>query len=173
MNLTSSYTTFRREALQTSLPGVWLHGSSKPFESFRLGKYKKSQQLGFGIHFTQDESFASLYGPYIYSCNLFPTQILDTEELYSIGSEEEKFARALHKGTQRRLFVSDNQFVIHLDITPPSRAERLLKQFGYDAVIYKAVFGSAAIGGMHVSNKARSVVMLDPGKIKILKVDEL
>jgi hypothetical protein len=47
-----------------------------------------------------------------------------------------------------------------------------LKQFGYDAVIYKAKYGSSAIGGMHVSHKAKSVVMLDPDKIKILNVDQ-
>jgi hypothetical protein len=158
--------------LVASLPGVWFHGSTKLFDNFKLGSYKKSQQLGFGIHFTQDKEFASLYGPYIYSCSLSPVKILDTGELYRLGDEEEKFARALHKGTGRRLLVDNNRFVVHLDVTSPSRAERLLRQFGYDAVIYEASYGSAAIGGMHVSHKASSVVMLDPSKIRILEISK-
>lgn len=158
--------------LVASLPGVWLHGSKKLFDSFRSGSYRKSQQLGFGIHFTQDREFASLYGPYIYSCSLSPVKILDETKLYHLGDEEEAFARALHKGTGRRLWVDDGAFVVHLDITQPARAERLLKQFGYDAVVYEAKYGSAAIGGMYVSHKAPSVVMLDPNKIKILEISK-
>lgn len=163
----------RKESSYTSIPGVWFHGSTKLFDNFRLGSYKKSQQLGFGIHFTQDESFSSLYGPYLYSCRLSPAKILDVTELYTLGDEEEKFARALHKGTGRRLWIDNNRFVVHLDMTSPSRAERLLKQFGYDAVVYKAKYGQSAIGGMYISHKALSVVMLDPSKIEILEVSKV
>lgn len=159
--------------LAASLPGVWFHGSKKFFDSFRTGQYKKSQQIGFGIHFTQDKEFADLYGPYIYSCNLFPVKVLDVGKLYTLGDEEEKLARALHKGTGRGLWVDDKRFVISLDITAPTRAERLLKQFGYDAVVYEAKYGSGAIGGMYVSHKAQSVSILDSDKIKILSVTKI
>jgi hypothetical protein len=169
----SSQTLRIARHLVASLPGVWFHGSSKLFDNFRLGSYKKSQQLGFGIHFTQDKEFASLYGPYIYSCSLSPVKVLDETKLYHLGDEEEAFARALHKGTGRRFWVDNNAFVVSLDVTSPARAERLLKQFGYDAVIYEAKYGSAAIGGMYVSAKASSVVMLDPDKIKILEVSKI
>ncbi len=155
---------------------VWYHGSNNLFNSFKLGKYKKSQQLGFGIHFATDENFARLYGTYLYTCNIFPNKILDVQKIYNIGCPEELFARALYKGTGRQLYVSDNQFVIHLDFTPPKRAERLLRQFGYDAVLYEAKYGNLTFDsgqrGMRISNKSTSIVILDPNKITILNVEK-
>lgn len=154
---------------------AWYHGSTKLFNSFKLGKYRRSQQLGFGIHFAQDENFAKLYGNYIYICNLFPSKILHTDQIYEIGvgSPEEEFAKALHKGTGRRLWIEDNKFMIQLDITTPQRAERLLRQFGYDAVVYNAKYGTMALRGMNVSNESKSMVMLDSSEIKILNIKTL
>ena len=67
---------------------VWYHGSPVKFESFQLGKYKKDQQLGFGIHFAKERKFAELYGQYIYTCKLAPAKVLDETQIHNLDSEE-------------------------------------------------------------------------------------
>lgn len=161
-----------RNFLESDATEVWYHGSPVKFDSFRLGKYKRDMQLGFGIHFAKNIDFAQNYGRFIYTCNLFPTKTLDETQIYDIGGPMQGFVDDLHKGTRKRIISDGGKFVIRLDVTNPKRAHAILLKHGYDSVLYEAKYGSAAIGGMWMSNKSVSMVMLDPAKIKILSIDD-
>jgi hypothetical protein len=153
--------------------GVWYHGSPNKFETFQTGKHHADVQLGFGIHFAQNREFAELYGSYIYECQLSPLKTLDQTTIHSVDDQEVyQFAQELYKRTRFQLYVSGGQFALSLDVTSPKRAERLLKQYGYDSVLYEAKYGSIAGtgGGMYVDQKTIAMTMLDPSKITILNV---
>ena len=164
-------------------PTRFLHGTTKDFDQFKPGKYKRTMQLGFGIHFTEDPKLANhyagdIYGPrwaaekggHVKMVNLDVKKALDTTKIYKTTDLEYRFAQELHQRTGRPLFVSDNQFVINLDVTGPARAERLLRKYGYDAVIYNAKVGRRTWQGgkigFQTDIQAKSILVLDPSQVK-------
>jgi hypothetical protein len=167
---------FKNWLLEADGTTIWYHGSPNLFDSFRLGKYKRNMQLGFGIHFAQNKEFAQLYGRYIYYCHLSPQNMFDATAIYSIQRDPQVYqmAKEMVKGSRFTVPVSEgDKFVVYLDGTSPKRAEALLKKYGYDAALYSAKHGSQALGGMYVNAKSISMTMLDPNQIKILKVEDL
>lgn len=163
-----------KEWLNESTGDIWYHGSPNQFENFRLGKYQKDVQLGFGVHFAKDRDFAKLYGRFIYECSLFPQKILDQTKIHSTEDEETyTFAKELYKRSRRsQLIVSGGQFVFSLDVVGPQSAMKLLEKYGYDGVLYEAKYGSAGMGGMYVSDRTISMTIIDTSKIKIMNMTD-
>ena len=168
--------SFKNWLLEAEETTIWYHGSPNLFDSFRLGKYKRNMQLGFGIHFAKNKEFAQLYGRYVYYCYLSPQKMFDSTVIYSIRQDPQVYqlAKEIMKGSRFIVHVSEgDKFVVYLDGASPKRAEALLKKYGYDAALYDAKYGSQALRGMYVAAKSISMTMLDPNRIKILKMEDL
>ena len=182
-----SFSEFITEAIlkdKSGKPIRFLHGTTKDFHTFNPGKHKRNMQLGFGIHFTRSPELANHYtgyqdtskqgtkpGGHIKMVTFDVTKALDVAKIYSVSDPEYQFALALHKGLNRKLYISNGQFMINLDITTQQRAEKLLRQFGYDAVIYTAEVGRHYITGSGQRGfirdiQAESILVLDPEQIK-------
>jgi hypothetical protein len=138
-------------------------------------KYSPQEQLGFGIHFAKSKNFAQLYGNIIYHCKLYPLHVLDLTKPHKKGTKEHRLLLELHKGTGRRPMYWDDNFWLNPDMTSPKRAEHLIWKYGYDAARYEAKYGShtlvGGMAGMKVAHSTDAVVMLDPTKIQIIKVE--
>ena len=164
-------------------PIRFLHGTTKDFDEFKPGKHKKGSQLGFGIHFTQSPELASHYtghqdvtktgskpGGNVRLAYLDVKKAFDQTKLYDVNSPEHEFAVALLKGTGRKPIVDGGKVYVNLDVVSPQKAEKTLRQFGYDAVIYDAVVGRRTFQGGRIGFTrdivAKSVLVLDPNQIK-------
>jgi len=55
-----------------------------------------------------------------------------------------------------------------IDATGPKRAEKLIRDSGYDGVRYLARFGSRAVGGMYVDVESISYVVFEPDQIEVV-----
>lgn len=173
----------RRRRLQNEAADVYYHGTKKAFDKFAEPKFK-TQQLGFGIHFTQDPELANHYtgaqrvdkpgpapGGNIRPSRLTMNKTLDTTKLHHVGTPEHEFAKELHKGTGRPLITQKDEhgnprFVINMDVTSPKRAQALLQKHGYDSVHYDAVIAQRTGYGVAKVRSAKSTVVLDPGQVK-------
>jgi hypothetical protein len=172
---------------------IWFTGRKHAHENLKLPKrYSPQEQLGFGIHFARSKDFAHLYGNFIYHCRLHPSSVLNLNKPFQVGTKEHQIALEMYRGTRYALKYWDaNDFVkpedairkrayffINPDITSPKRGEAIIRKYGYDAVFYGAKFGHHAVTygsriGMAVTNQTDAVVILDPAKILILKVEEV
>lgn len=170
-------------------PIRFLHGTTKDFAEFKPGKHKRTMQLGFGIHFTEDPKLASHYtgyqditktgskpGGHIKMVNLDVKKALDVTKIYDVGSPEHEFAVELCKGTGRKPIVDGGKVFVNLDVTSPARAEKLLRKYGYDAVIYDAKVGRRTLStsgrGFHTDIEAKSILVLDPSQVKPAYIKE-
>jgi hypothetical protein len=178
----------------TRYPGdvIWYTGRQHAHESLKLPKrYSPKEQLGFGIHFARGKDFAKLYGNFIYHCRLYPSKVLNLHKPFQVGTREHQMALEMYRGSRYAMKYWDEHdfvkkedairkkawFFINPDITSPKRGEAIIRKYGYDAIFYEAKYGHHAIAmgyrvGMAVTNKTDAVVMLDPAKIRIIKVEE-
>jgi len=182
---------------------IWYTGRKHAHERLESPRrFSPQEQLGFGIHFARSKEFAHLYGNFIYHCLLSPVNVLNIIEAHKAGSKEHQMALEMYRGTGYRLMywgvipgkewgpiTSDRMkqeeaierhatFMINPDIATPRRAESIIRKYGYDAVFYEAKFGHHAITdgyrvGMKVTNQTDAVVILDPAKVKIVRVEEV
>ena len=152
----------------------WYHGSEKLFRKFVLPKrYSPNEQLGFGIHFALNKSFAELYGNIIYRCHIHPTKVLNLLSPIKIGTIEDELGKEMFRRTGHRPYIWDNMYYyLNPDIRPPKRAEEIIRSYGYDAVFYKAQYGSRVLTGgkmgARYTNETPSVIMLDCSGIEII-----
>lgn len=180
---------------------VWYTGRGHAHEKLEPPRrYSPKEQLGFGIHFARSKEFARLYGNFIYHCLLSPVNVLNIIEAHKAGTKAHQMALELYRGTDHRIMywgvtpgkewgpiTSDRMkpeeaierratFMINPDITTPKRAEAIIRKYGYDAVFYEAKYGHHAITygnkiGVKVTNQTDAVVIIDPGKISIIKIE--
>jgi len=164
-------------------PAIFLHGTTKDFVEFKPGKHKKDSQLGFGIHFTQEPKLANHYTGYqdvtksgskpggnVKLVNLDVKKAFDQTKLYDVNGPEHQLAIALMKGTGRKPVVDGGKVYVNLDMVSPQKAEKTLRQFGYDAVIYDAIVGHSIFqGGRFGISKdieAKAILVLDSSQVK-------
>jgi hypothetical protein len=157
---------------------VVYHGTKAgDFESFKPN-FRKGEQLGFGIHFAKDRSFAERYAsdpdvsrrgraPKVYEVYLSVQRPLFADALVVEGTPEFALAKKLAGNS---LFTSLNERGIRaaymqnaIDRTTPQRAEKLIREAGYDGVVYEAFIMSR---GGDKSDVSTSYIVFDPSQIK-------
>lgn len=150
-----------------------------------IPKYRK-QQLGFGIHFTKDKSFAMRYTqkgtsrgnkPMLYEVGLSISNPLKADEIVFEGSPEYALAVKLYnnryKGDRDERGLRGLYMQNAIDATSNKRAERLIQEAGYDAIIYKAKMitrHGATPGSYFPIADATSYVVFSPEQVRIKKV---
>lgn len=153
---------------------VLYHGSQKKFDRFQVGKYSEDSQLGFGIHFTPDKEFAAKYGKYVYRARVKYSRMLDTTELAKPGTPEWEMADELLRGVRHPLlqhFRDRGMMPIALDATSARRAERLVREHGFDLVKYEARVTRHSGVRPTLLARAEAYVVLDPEQVEILSVE--
>lgn len=163
-------------------PLVVYHGTTADFEAFKPN-VRKGEQLGFGIHFAVDSDFAARYASdpniarkgknsRVVSAYLSIKNPLKADQLVREGSPEFVLAKKL---AGSKLYTSKDENGIPsawmqnaIDYTTPARAEKLIREAGFDGVEYEAKVGSLAVGGrgMNLTGKSRSYVAFEPTQIK-------
>jgi hypothetical protein len=166
-------------------PLVVYHGTTAgDFDAFRPN-YRKGEQLGFGIHFAQDRDFAAKYAedpnvarrgksPKVYAVYLSIQNPLNADAFVAEGSPEFALAKKL---AGARLLAFRNAEGIRetfvqraIDQTSAQRAEKLIREAGYDGILYESVLSSAAWTGTGVGRRreaaSRSFLVFEPTQIK-------
>jgi hypothetical protein len=162
-------------------PDDFYHGTTQDIEEF-APKYRPQEQLGFGTHITTDPSFANEYAtggaarkgdsPNVMPLKARLGNVLSADEIVKEGSEEFALAKKL---AGRKFFpVKDENGVLAvymqnaIDATNPKRAEKLLRDAGYDSVKYKSkITGRPMPGGQYsVGPQAESYTVLNPNQLR-------
>jgi hypothetical protein len=157
-------------------PMKMYHGTRKgKIEQFKP-KYSPMHQVGFGVHFTPDKSFAELYAfneaiarrgskPFVNEAYLDINKLLDARQIVKEGSVEFEIAEKL--AGKRAYKIKDENGVpsIYLknaiDEATPQKAEKVIKEYGYDGILYEAVMGISRWG----DTKAPTYVVLNPQQV--------
>ena len=155
------------------------HGTRKEFDAFKP-KYVNRNQLGFGIHFTREKSFAAQYaegkGGHLVSAVLHVHSVLDADRIVLEGSKEYDLAKQLAGKKFYSDFMQEGRtgprgtyLQNAIDATSPQRAEKLIRDAGYDCIRYTSkMVGAASNGYQSQGAKATSYVVFDPEKIEIV-----
>jgi len=164
-------------------PLVVYHGtSSGGFEAFRP-HLRKGEQLGFGIHFADDESFARGYAegaqsrraakgssPMVYAVYLSIQNPLDVERLVSEGTDEFQLAQKL--AGKRLVAMKDERGVRvaylrnAIELASPERAQAAIRAAGYDGIRYAADLLSPSAYGWERGSSSPSWIAFSPTQIK-------
>jgi hypothetical protein len=160
-------------------PVGYYHGTTEAFEDFRPGKHKRKMQFGFGIHFTTDPEVASMYAdelktgkgkfPNVHKVNLDYNKLLDTTKMYNAETDKDilEIHKELYKGTGRSPYITkDGDFVLNVDVASPQKAERIIKERGYDAIKYDAVNVIPSGYGLRKGKTYPSIVVFDNKQIR-------
>jgi hypothetical protein len=162
-------------------PLVVYHGTTAGgFDAFRPN-YRKGEQLGFGIHFAQDRGFAAKYAedptvarkgktPKVYAVYLSIQRPLVADAIVYEGTPEFALAKKLAGSklmTDRgedgvRLAYMQNA----IDQTSAQRAEKLIREAGYDGILYEAQLASHTGMGWAKTGSSRSFVVFSPTQVK-------
>lgn len=158
-------------------PLVVYHGTNaREFTTFEP-HISRGEQLGFGMHFAEDQSFSELYAQKkgrVVPVYLKAENMLDARRIVYEGTPEWDLAVRLANGEKNiARFSSKNEQGVRgaylqnlIDSTSPERAMRILQEAGYDGVKYKASYGSRTTYGMQVDHESVSYVVFDPSQIK-------
>lgn len=170
------------------------HGTTKGNFQYFIPKYSRNQQLGFGIHFTPDLELAKMYAyeegtakrgkePCVYKVQLDIKNPLVANVIYDEGTKEFDLAVKLfgkklpdshhmfphnpEKNNVRQVWLQSL-----IDSTSPERAERLIKEFGYDGVIYNAkviTHDQCSPGYCKLIKESESYIVFDSNQVKIVE----
>ena len=166
-------------------PLVVYHGTTAGgFDAFRPN-YRKGEQLGFGIHFAGDRDFATKYAedptvarkgktPKVYEVYLSIKRPLVADAIVSENTPEFALAKKL---AGSKLLTHPNEYGVRMaymqgaiDKTSAQRAETLIREAGYDGIIYEAVLATAAYAGgrrgLTRTGSSVSYIVFDPTQIK-------
>jgi hypothetical protein len=166
-------------------PLVVYHGTTAgDFDAFRPN-YRKGEQLGFGIHFAKDRDFAAKYAedpnvarrgksPKVYAVYLSIQRPLVADAIVYEGTPEFALAKKL---AGSRLLTDRGEDGVRLtymqraiDQTSAQRAEKLIREAGYDGILYEAQLAKSAWTGMGLSlarmGSSRSFIVFEPTQIK-------
>lgn len=163
------------------------HGTTAgEFEQFQP-RIRKNQDMGFGIHFAEDKGLAEQYAtdptvarpgksPRVYTAQLSAKKPLIADQIVREGTPEFELAQKL---AGKRLYTGTDESgakVAYLqgaiDSTSPARAERLIREAGYDAVKYKATLRgqfNPAYGTYSKGTESDAWIVFDPNQIKIVR----
>jgi hypothetical protein len=180
----------RHKLSSLGIKTVMYHGTRQGnFDQF-IPHYRRNEQLGFGIHFTPDESFANRYAyddatahkgrnPYVHKVELLMNNTLDANQIVYEGTPEFELAKKL-AGQKFRCFSSKDERGIPgvylqscIDATNPKRAEKIIREIGYDSVKYNAKIlnhsGNVGYAGQIPVNliaEAPTYIVFSPSQIK-------
>jgi hypothetical protein len=157
------------------------HGSPCPtaFTEFRAPGFKPRMQLGFGIHFTGDQSFAELYANagggrrgQVLACKLDLRNPIDISRPLLLGTPGYAFARDLFRGSRVAhlwpMFSELDQVILPIDRFDQRRVVRKMEEHGIDGIIYEAKHGTPVFGGMSISARAICYVALRPDQVSVI-----
>lgn len=170
-------------------PLLVYHGTRKDFENLRPS-YNPKEQLGFGIHFATDESFAKLYAedetvarsgktPTVFSVVLDIKKPLDADAIVEEGTPEFELAEQLagkklftqksEDGTKRLAYLQGA-----IDKTSGKRAEKLIRAAGYDGVKYTARITQVLSPNTYKRGaEGTTWIVFDPKQIRVIKKQRL
>ena len=164
----------------------WHGTTAPPFEQFKPN-IRKNEQLGFGIHFADDPEFAKEYAlnelvarrkgnnSRLYKAELATSNPLSAASLVQEGSPEFNLAKKL---AGKSFFALKDDLGIPtaylqnaIDATSPARAERLIRDAGYDAIRYNSRLGELSPGATGLTNlrKSPATLVFSPDQIQILE----
>ena len=163
-------------------PLVVYHGTPKfGFSEFK-SKNKAGQDLGFGIHFSESPTFAEVYerggknsGTYeVYLSISNPLDLITDYGWVREGTTEHELALTLLKGTGRELHKETDpdgnkvySLRVAIESVSPKKAERLIRSFGYDGVVYEAENRIMTSPNTYVAGESsRSYIAFEPTQIK-------
>ena len=166
-------------------PLVVYHGTTAgDFDAFRPN-YRKGEELGFGIHFAKDRDFAVKYAqdptvarkgksPKVYEVYLSIQRPLVADAIVIEGTPEFTLAKKL---AGNKLFTSPGEDGLlqaymqnAIDHTTAPRAEKLIREAGYDGIRYEAQLSTSEWTGRGLSlarvASSRSYIVFNPSQIK-------
>lgn len=165
------------------------HGTtSGGFDTFQP-HIRKGEQLGFGIHFAAEKSLAERYAyddatrrrgktPMVYTVDLTMNRPLRAAAIVREGSDEFALAQKL---TRNKLMTNKDENGVRcawmqnaIDATSPQRAERLIREAGYDGVIYEAVVGgrvNPSTNTRSVSARGESYLVFEPSQVRVVSTE--
>lgn len=161
------------------LPRVVHHGTRASFETFRP-HHRRKEMVGFGIHFAEKASFAERYAldeniprrgkaPRTIAALLSIQRPLLADRIISERDPEFALVRQLGKH-----FGHPDGGVLHgylqhaLDLAPPERTERVLRDAGYDGVRYVSTLAGSSGQGRYRIDESVSWVVFDPSQVRVL-----
>jgi len=165
-------------------PG-WHGTPNGEFSVFRPN-IRKNEQLGFGIHAADNRSFAERYAlsprksvknakPTLYQVEAEMENPLKADEI--VMESDPRFALAQKLAGQRFFSSKDEKGIPAtflqnaIDATSPQRAERLIRDAGYDGIRYMARYGNVNPGGTsaNIAEKSPASLVFTPEQIKIIE----
>jgi len=162
----------------------WYHGTTKPLTEMAASRAGKQYQMNIsGVHLTDTPSFAGRYaegeGGNIIPASIIEGNQLDATRIIDKGSLEESILNDLLKGTGQKPYWSKNENGIpqtaplqnYIDSVSAKKAESVLDKYGIDSVKYEAKFGTPTLGGAYIDQKATSVLMRDPARVRSVNAD--
>ena len=167
------------------------HGTKKGKFQYFIPRYSKTEQLGFGIHFTPDKEFAEMYAydkntggsgkkPYVYQVLLDIKNPLIANTFYEEGTIEfdlalKIFGKSLMKSSMSSPYMPGGKRMVYLqniiDKTNPKQAEQIIREFGYDGVVYNSKLitrNNCQPGYYNLIKESESYIVFDNNQIKIV-----
>lgn len=165
-------------------PLVVYHGTTaEEFNEFKP-KNRAGEQLGFGIHFAESKNLADEYSTgesarklrksgtaRVESVYLQSKKPLDATAIVKDGTPEFALAKKLAGNRLMTQTDSDGKKIAYMqgsiDATSGKRAEKLIREAGYDSVKYEASIISPSGGGRYIQGeKSISYVVFESKQVK-------
>lgn len=144
-------------------------------------RYRKNEQLGFGIHFAVDREFAKRYAtdptvarrgkqPHVHETWLSAQRVLEAAALVKEGSAEFELAIKL---AGRKLYIDRDEHGVRcawlqnaIDLSSAPRAERIIRDAGFDGIRYESRIGSRGVYGATITATSTSFIVFEPTQVK-------
>jgi hypothetical protein len=169
-------------------PLAVFHGTTAAFDAFRPF-YRKNEDLGFGVHFATKPEFAGRYAfiegtrrkgsnPRVIPVYLSVQRPLYSNQIVVEGTPEFELARKI---SSRSTWYMKNELGLRtawlqnvINSTTSQRAEKLIRDAGYDGVRYAATIRQARYGGAMAIDESPAWIVFEPTQIKhaVLNVGE-
>ena len=170
-------------------PLAVFHGTTAAFDAFRPF-YRKNEDLGFGVHFATKPEFAGRYAfiegtrrkgsnPRVIPVYLSVRRPLYSDQIVVEGTPE--FALARRLSTQQRWYPKNSETGLRsawlqnvINSTSSERAEKIIREAGYDGVRYHANVRQATGYGAAMIDDSDAWIVFEPTQIKhaVLNVGE-
>jgi len=176
-----------RTASGITTPVVHRGTTAGPGTDFKR-RYRPKEQLGFGIHFTEDIELAEKYAydpkiaragksPYVHHAILHMENPLIANKIYYEGEPEYDLAFEFMKDSRHKIKPIKDERGIYgiylqnaIDTTSPERAERIIREHGYDGVIYTVKLVEPGLHNMgRVLKKATGYIVFNPEQIEVVE----
>jgi len=182
------FNRYKQQLPSSKCPRTFIayHGTTAgTFDVFKPN-YRRGEELGFGIHFTTDKELAEMYAynpnvarkgkkPYVFTASITCNKCLDARKIVPQGTYEFDLAKKI-AGNKLIVIKDENGIPTTylqraIDSASPQRAEKILRDEGYDCIIYNVrVIGNYGMspGYYNISKEAEGIIVLNPSQIKRL-----